>query len=81
MSYIVNDEIPQYCNKCPFGILKYSTPLSTNKHGYNCNLDFKKNGRYTKTIENDFDFDISKPNWCPLIEVKEGANNRADSQK
>ena len=32
-------------------------------------------------MENDFDFDISKPNWCPLIEVKEGANNRADSQK
>ena len=48
MSYLVNDEIPQYCNKCPFGILRYSTPLSTNKHGYNCNLDFKKNGRYTK---------------------------------
>lgn len=71
MAYIVNDEIPKCCNKCPFGVLRYSTPLSTNKHGYNCNLDFKANGRYTKTVENDCEWDIEKPSWCPLSDTKE----------
>ena len=69
MAYIVNNEIPKYCNKCPFGVLRYSTPLSTRKHGYNCNLNFTENGKYTKIMESDIDFDIEKPKWCPLKEI------------
>lgn len=85
MPYIVPDEIPKYCNKCPFGVLHHSLPLtSKNKvfgnwhdgsrifggtHGYNCNLDFLENGKYEKIAIEDCEKDIKRPEWCRLISV------------
>lgn len=82
--YSVSMEIPQFCNKCPFGICSYSIPplrvdscISTvdwkenmpGTHGYLCNLDFYKNGRYTKILRADVRKDIKKPAWCGLKEI------------
>ena len=80
--YSVPMEIPQFCNKCPFGACNYSFPHSgssismidrkenrTGTYGYLCNLDFYKNGRYTKILRADVRKDIKKPAWCGLKEI------------
>lgn len=79
--YVVPMDIPQFCNKCPFGMLNYSAPFggwTTSKidgkddavgtHGYVCNIDFYENGRYTKVLRGNVDNDIPKPDWCQLRE-------------
>lgn len=86
MSYIVPTDIPQFCNKCPFGNLFYSHPAWVSKaeinridggvdkpstHGYICNIDVAKNGKYTKVMRSHIDDDIPKPDWCKLKEVIE----------
>lgn len=38
-------------------------------YGYVCNVEFQKNGRYTKVMRSDIGFDIEKPDWCELKEV------------
>lgn len=38
-------------------------------YGYVCNMEFQKNGRYTKVMRSDIGFDIEKPDWCELKEV------------
>lgn len=86
MSYIVPGEMPQHCNRCPFGHLYYALPLTSKEkiihpaidgqaicggeHGYVCNLDFLENGKYTKVARADCHEDIQKPKWCPLVELE-----------
>ena len=80
--YSVPMEIPQFCNKCPFGACNYNFPHSgssismldrkenrTGTYGYVCNLDFYKNGEYTKILRADVRKDIKKPAWCGLKET------------
>ncbi|MDY2986114.1 MAG: hypothetical protein SOR77_00630 [Peptoniphilus sp.] len=69
--YKVPMEIPEYCDDCPFGMTKWSLPLTNNSKGYQCNVDFKINGKYTKTIQGTFDEKIKKPEWCYLEEIEE----------
>lgn len=38
MAYIVDRELPKYCNKCHFGVVKSSLPLSDGTHSYQCKL-------------------------------------------
>ena len=71
MAYIVNAEIPKHCNKCPFGMCKFSKPLSDRTHGYTCNLEVPKKGHNKTTMITDYDSDIEKPDWCPLRPVPE----------
>ena len=71
MAYIVNAEIPKHCNKCPFGMLKFSKPLSDYTHGYTCNLEVPEEGHNKTTIITDYEVDIEKPDWCPLRTVSE----------
>lgn len=71
MAYIVNAEIPKHCNKCPFGMLKFSKPLSDRTHGYTCNLEVPKEGHNKTTMITDYDADIEKPDWCLLRPVSE----------
>lgn len=71
MAYIVNAEIPKHCNKCPFGILKFSKPLSDRTHGYTCNLEVPVEGSNKTTMITDYNADIEKPDWCPLQTVSD----------
>ena len=71
MAYIVNAEIPKHCNKCPFGMLKFSKPLSDYTHGYTCNLEVPEEGHNKTTMITDYEVDIEKPDWCPLRTVPE----------
>ena len=77
--YTVPMDIPKHCNKCPFGHCNYNFPLESsaisnidgkeNKagtYGYVCNVEFQKNGRYTKVLRADRGRDIKKPKWCGL---------------
>lgn len=54
---------PKNCDYCPFGICKYSLPLSTNRKGYYCQLSKDR-------VVEDFDFreDVHLSN-CPLKEL------------
>ena len=86
MSYIVPGQLPEFCNKCPFGTPHYNSPFwsvepislidgkmnKANTWGYICNIDFIKNGEYTKVMRGKTNLDIKKPDWCQLLEVKEG---------
>lgn len=78
--YKVPLDLPKNCSNCPFGRCVYSKPYwgkaETNyydgqidlphTHGYICEI--KKN--YDKVLRADFDKDIEKPDWCPLVELK-----------
>ena len=60
-------EKPKDCYECVFGICKYSTPLTTRRKGYYCQLKEPK-GR----VVEDFDYDESVHlSNCPLKEVPE----------
>lgn len=80
--YIVPMEIPKHCNNCPFGHCDYSFPFGsssisrvdgkenkTGTYGYVCNVEFRKNGRYTKVLRAECGKDIKKPKWCGLKEI------------
>lgn len=83
--YLVPMELPKHCNKCPFGMLHYNLPDwgtckyeidkidgkrdAEGTYGYVCNVEFQKNGKYTKVMRSDIGFDIEKPDWCELKEV------------
>ena len=80
--YLVPAEVPEYCNKCPFGYCSYSFPTvgsctsmidgkknKTGTYGYVCNIDFYKNKKYTKILRANTEEDIKKPGWCGLEEV------------
>ena len=71
MAYIVNGDIPEYCNKCPFGMCKFSKPLSDRTHGYTCNMEVPEEGHNKTTMITDHEVDIEKPDWCPLRHVQE----------
>lgn len=60
---------PKNCDYCPFGICKYSLPLSTNRKGYYCQLSKDR-------VVEDFDFkeDVHLSN-CPLKEMPQRANH------
>lgn len=45
-------------------------------YGYVCNVDFHKNGRYTKVLRSDIGFAIEKPKWCGLKEVEYEQRNQ-----
>lgn len=56
---------PKDCESCPFGVCKYSLPLSTNRKGYICQL------KDSKVIE-DFEYDEEVHlHDCPLRPVPE----------
>lgn len=38
-------------------------------YGYTCNVEFQKNGKYTKVLRENIGEDIQKPDWCELKEV------------
>ncbi len=78
--YIVPMEMPKHCNHCPFGICDYSFPLGSSSishvdgkenkpgtHGYICNIDFSKNGKYTRVMRANCEEDIRRPRWCGLM--------------
>lgn len=80
--YIVPMEMPKHCNKCPFGHCNYSFPVGSSSisnvdgeenksgtYGYVCNVEFQKNGRYTKVLRAECEKDIQKPKWCGLKEI------------
>lgn len=82
--YLVPMEIPKHCNKCPFGCGNYSFPAigsctsmidrkqnRTGTYGYVCNIDFRKNGCYTKVLRADIGTDIKRPGWCELKEINQ----------
>lgn len=84
--YLVPGDIPKNCNNCPFGVCHFSFPFKKlsknysqidgkenegNSYGYNCNLDFEKNGKYTKVMRAKIGEDIKKPAWCYLRNFKE----------
>ncbi len=80
--YIVPMETPKHCNKCPFGHCNYNLPSwsensrtdgKENKpgtYGYVCDIEYQKNGRYTKVLRAECGKDIKKPRWCGLRETK-----------
>lgn len=80
--YIVPTEIPKHCNKCPFGHCNYSFPRGSSSisnvdgkenkagtYGYVCNIEFQKNGKYTKVLRAECGKNIEKPKWCELKEI------------
>lgn len=67
MAYIVDRELPKYCNKCPFGVVKSSLPLSEGTHSYQCSIKLEKGDRLEVKI--DYELDVPKPEDCPLVEV------------
>lgn len=75
MAYIVPDEMPTSCVRCPFGHCKFSYPLGyligQNKpiKGYYCSLDKEQPKRVLVTPFSDNE---SKAEWCPLKKVGEG---------
>lgn len=84
--YIVPMEIPKYCNDCPFGHLHYfrlfwtsgsvTDPIDKKEnkpdtYGYVCNVDFSKNGKYTKVMRAKCGKNIKKPKLCKLKGVEE----------
>lgn len=84
--YIVPMKIPKYCDNCPFGHLYYHLPFwskgggvdpideKENKpdtYGYVCNVDFSKNGKYTKVMRAKCGKNIKKPKLCKLKGVEE----------
>lgn len=71
MAYIVNAEMPKFCNKCPFGFCKFSLPISDGTHGYTCNLELPERGHSKTTVITDCGVDVEKPDWCPLRTVPE----------
>lgn len=38
-------------------------------YGYTCNVEFQKNGKYTKVLRANMDEKIQKPDWCELKET------------
>lgn len=42
-----------------------------NTHGYVCNIEFEQNGKYANVMRGEYKERIPKPDWCPLVEVKE----------
>lgn len=48
-------------------------------YGYTCNIDFRKNGRYTKVLRASADENIQKPEWCELKEFDKEKERKAFS--
>ena len=55
-------EKPKDCEKCVFGICKYSLPLSTNRKGYYCQLKEP----IQRVVEDFACNDVVHLNNCPL---------------
>lgn len=87
--YIVPMEIPEYCNKCPFGRCNYTHPAwsagsesridgrrnPSGTYGYTCGLDSGRSGKSTKVMRAGFGEDIPKPKWCGLKETGRKENS------
>lgn len=81
--YLVPMDIPKYCNKCPFGMFNYNLPFwgeqfisnidgrenKAGTYGFVCNVEFQKNGRFTKVLRAKYGKDIKKPKWCEFKET------------
>ena len=81
--YFVPLELPKYCNKCAHSRCIYSFPIwaeeeicgfdgKINKpftRGYICQIDAINNNK-NNVMRTEFDKDLEKPNWCPLIEIE-----------
>lgn len=79
--YIVPLEMPEHCNKCPFGKSHYYKPFWSdinqadpidrksncpNTYGYVCELEYRRNGRYTEVYRGKIGENIKKPQNCRL---------------
>lgn len=64
---IVVMDKPKNCENCVFGICKYSTPLSTGRKGYYCNLKEPKD----ITVEDFFYTDEVHLENCPSVSAEE----------
>lgn len=84
--YIVPMKIPQHCDECPFGRLRYHYPFwahevdvdpidkklnKPNTNGFVCVIDLEENGKYTKVMRGKIQGKIKKPKWCKLESVEE----------
>ena len=58
--------MPEKCDECPFARLKYSTPMSDGRKGYNCQIEFYEKGKYETVREAPCD-EYVVPVLCPLI--------------
>lgn len=58
---------PKNCQNCVWGICKYSTPLSTMRKGYYCQLKEPKD-RVTEDFAYDDDVRLGN---CPLVSLEE----------
>lgn len=63
-------KMPESCDKCVFGICRYSNPLTSGMHGYNCQIEYYEKGRYETVREAPYDEHIV-PTECPLIDEDE----------
>lgn len=61
-------DAPEDCSKCPFGVCRYSLPLTGHKHGFSCQVEFYEKRKYEVTREADYD-DPVVPDLCPLKSV------------
>ena len=74
--YIVPQEMPKYCNDCPFGYLKFQCPWDDPIHNGDMNLKwgFTCNLLHKETARGNYRTDLPKPEECPLKEMV-GENN------
>ena len=70
-------EMPICCDDCPFAVLKFSTPLSDGRKGFNCKLEFYEKGKYETVREAPYDEKVV-PVLCPLIKANKGLNPNWD---
>ena len=63
-------KMPRYCDECPFARLRYSTPLTDGRKGYNCQVEFYEKGKYETVREAPYD-EYVVPVKCPLIDDEE----------
>lgn len=66
-------KMPECCDKCDFGRLRFSHPFwskdkKTGKYGYNCQLEYYEKGKYETVREAPIDEHIV-PVLCPLIKA------------
>ena len=67
-------KMPESCDSCPFARLKFSTPLSDYRKGYNCQVEFYEKGSYETVRESPFD-ELVVPVLCPLIDEENTTAN------
>lgn len=60
-------KMPRCCDECPFARLKYSTPFTDGRQGWNCQVEFYEKGKYKTVRDAPYDEHVV-PVKCPLID-------------